>query len=108
LGRLTVETPDPRSAAEVLIESGEFAFTWEAAKSLAQLERRQANSDVLDSWSYLTARCDVRSLLQLARLVWGVAALRYCTSRSVEDPKSVARAVRRLIEKIERGRHRAA
>ncbi|MDP9233094.1 MAG: hypothetical protein M3P01_00885 [Actinomycetota bacterium] len=87
----------PRSVAEVLTETSEFGVTWEAAKQLAKVEPVQMRLDVSDSWDYLAAQADIRSVLELAYLLRGVAVLRYCNSKTI-GPRTITSAVTRLLE----------
>jgi hypothetical protein len=98
----------PRSVAEVLVETSEFAETWELAKLLAIEESELVWQDVLASWRHLSDRFSVSTVLRLAYLLRGVAMFRYCTAKSAEDAGAVRRAVRRLCEEVEHGRSRAA
>jgi hypothetical protein len=98
----------PRSVAEILVESSRFARHLEAAKLLARLEPDLLRQDVLTSWDYLTEHFELPALLRLAYLVRGVATLRFCDSKNVENPEAVARAVHRLCEEVDRGRSRTA
>lgn len=92
----------PRSVARGLVKSDAFAKEWTIAKALAELEPRQQRADVVASWDYLTERVDIPAIMQLASVLRGVALHRYCDRTNAADPEAVARAVRRLIEDIER------
>jgi hypothetical protein len=98
----------PRSVAQILVESSEFAIAWEISATLALLPGRAARVEVLRNWGYLTSRCDVQLLLRTAYLIRGIAVFRYCNSDTVNDPKAIQRAVRRLCEEVSRGAARAA
>lgn len=91
----------PRSVVEILVETGEFAWTWEAAKILAALEPSVARQDVLAAWDYIAPRCDFSTLLRIAYLIRGVAMFRYCTARTAGDPAVVRRAVERLVSEFD-------
>ena len=94
--------PVPRSIAQTLVESSEFAVTFEVAKSLAKLEPRQARSEVVASWGYLADCADIPALLEIVSLIRGVAVLRFSSAKSVGQPEGIARAVGRLVDEIER------
>lgn len=89
--------PLPRSVAQVILEAAEHPVTWASAQLLARLESALAKQDLLSSWDALADRIDIPETLRLARLIRGVAMLRYCDSKSVEDPRAITRAIERLV-----------
>lgn len=92
--------PLPRSVAQILAEAAGFPESWVAAKEIAKLEPELMKQDVLDSWDYLSAKFDIPALLELARLVRGVAFFRYGDAKKCEEPGHVARCVDRLVEEL--------
>lgn len=91
----------PRTVAATLVESGEFAWTWEAGKELAKLDPSLLHEDVLRSWDYLIEGFDVPALVKTAHLIRGVAMFRYCNRSNAGDPAAARRAVQRLIWELE-------
>jgi hypothetical protein len=98
----------PRSVAEILVATSEFAEAWELAKLLATEEPELGWQDLLASWKRLEHNFDIPSVLRLAYLLRGVAMFRYMNARSAGDATAVNRAVRRLCGEVEHGRSRAA
>ena len=93
-------TPVPRSVGKVLFEAARFPESWEVCQTLAKLEPEVMKQDVLGSWDYLSDRYDIPAVLDLARIIRGVALFRYGTAKGCEDPKHVARCVDRLVEEL--------
>ncbi len=91
----------PESVASILTQTAEFGIGWEISKALAPLEPHQQHADNVRSWEYITSQADVRTVLQLANLIRGIAIFRYCTFKSIEDPAAIRRAVRRLLDEME-------
>jgi len=84
------------------LESGKFCLTWEAAKLLAPLPPTLMHQDVLSAWGGLVSLgIDIPALVRLALFIRGIAFLHFCTADRCED-RDVARAVRRLIDELER------
>jgi len=94
--------PIPRSVAETLVESSEFAVTFETAKLIAPLTPRLARQDIVRCWDELIALgIDIPAVVELSSLLRGIALFRYCSPERVSDA-DIARAVGRLIAEIER------
>jgi len=94
--------PVPRSIAQTLVETSEFALMFEAAKMLAPLPPGLVKQDIVSAWDGLIELgIDVPALVKLAALLRGIAFFRYCTSERCED-SDIARAVDHLVAEIER------
>jgi hypothetical protein len=103
--RRRASRPDPetRALVQVLARRASWPFELAAAKRLALLEGPAVHLEVLRNWRYLADRGDVRLIVQTSALIRGVAMLRFCSARSVENPRSIEYAIRRLIEEVEGG-----
>jgi len=85
----------PRSVAQILAESGEYATTVALGEKLALLEPRLARQDVVDNWDLLADLVDIPESLRTAWLFRGVATFRYVRAEDLDN----AREVRLLEEK---------
>jgi hypothetical protein len=89
-----------RAFARAVAFRPEFAFEWEVTKLLALMPGYWARVEVAHNFEYLSARGDVSLMLHGAYLVRGVVIFRYCTAKSVDDPRSVTRAVHQALARV--------
>ncbi len=82
--------------AKQLVSSREFAFAWEIAKDLAPLPPRLARSDISASWEAISERVDPLLVLDTVNMIRSAAIERYV------DAETVARAVERLLDAVDR------
>lgn len=92
--------PLPRSVGKIMLESLAFPESWEVSKTLAKLEPEAMKQDVVSSWDYLSDHHDIPAVVELARLVRGVAFFRYGDAKRCEEPGHVARCVDRLVAEL--------
>jgi len=83
--------------AQQLVSSSEFALAWTLAKDLAPLPSRLARSDMAASWEAISARVDPLLVLDTVGMIRAAAVERFI------DAETVARAVRRLLDDVDRG-----
>lgn len=85
-----------RDVAQQLVSSPSFALAWSFAKDLAPLPARLARADLASSWGPISKHVDPVLVIETASMIRSAAIERYVES------DEVARAVKRLLEDVER------
>ena len=87
----------PRGVALAFLADERAVTSWAIAVELAVLPEAVARQHILAAWGGVSESCDIALVVRWSRLIRGTALLNLSTSKSVESPRAVAYAVRRLV-----------
>jgi hypothetical protein len=91
----------PREVVRGLLWRREFAVEWEIAKMLAVVPPAVAKRDLLAGWHFLQRLdVDVAFVWRSTTMIRGLGFFAFCDADRAE-PADIARAVRRLVRRVE-------